>query len=90
MIFNPDSNYAFKYGGTASIVKHSFKENEADAIGDMTNVYTADKGVKSFLRGVKLDNNRTRVTVQDKFVLSKPAGNVLVCSYRSGNCGFRG
>lgn len=73
VIFNPDSNYAFKYGGTASIVKHSFKENEAYAIGDMTNVYTADKGVKSFLRGVKLDNNRTRVTVQDKFVLSKPA-----------------
>ena len=51
VIFNPDSNYAFKYGGTASIVKHSFKENEAYAIGDMTNVYTADKGVKSFLRG---------------------------------------
>lgn len=73
VIFNPDENYAFKYGGTASIIKHSFGEDESYAIGDMTNVYTSDKGVKSFLRGVKLDNNRTRVTVQDKFVLDKPA-----------------
>ncbi len=72
VIFNPDKNYAFKYGGTASIVKHSFGENESYAVGDMTNVYTADKGVKSFLRGVKLDNGRKRVTVQDKFVLERP------------------
>ena len=73
VIFNPDSNYAFKYGGSASIVRHSFGDDESYAIGDMTNVYTYDKGVKSFLRGVKLDNDRSRVTVQDKFELTKPA-----------------
>ena len=73
VIFNPDGNYAFKYGGKASIIKHSFRSGEAFAIGNMTGVFTEDKGVESFLRGVKLDNNRSRVTVQDKIILKKPA-----------------
>ena len=73
VIFNPDADYAQKYGGTAKIVKTEFKNKGGFAIGDMTKAYKDDIGLTSFKRGVKLDSDRNRVIVQDEIKLDKAA-----------------
>lgn len=74
VIFNPDEDYAQKYGGTAKIVKTEFKNRGGFAIGDMTDAYDREKtGVIGFKRGVKLDSDRHRTVVQDEIKLEKPA-----------------
>lgn len=73
IVINPDEDYGQKYCGSAKIVRHQFGEKSSFAIGDLTNAYDDDDGVVRFMRGVKLDSERTRMTVQDELTLAAPS-----------------
>ena len=73
VIFNPEADYAHKYGGTAKIVAHQFAEEECFAVGELTDAYDKKHGVKSFQRTAGLDRNRTRAYIKDKVRLEKEA-----------------
>lgn len=72
VIFNPDAGYAMKKQGDCSISDYYFGGDYSYAVGNMTDAYTDDKGIKSFLRGVKLDKTTGIVTVQDEIRVEKP------------------
>ncbi len=59
------------YGAEATIDQCIMKERGAFAISNLSDVYTAD--VISAWRGVKLDDDRSTVTVQDEIVMREPS-----------------
>lgn len=59
-----------KYGANATIDKYVTKPRGAFAITNVSELYEAD--VESAWRGVKLDNYRRTVTIQDEVVMKKP------------------
>lgn len=73
VIFNPEADYAQKYGGTAQIVEHAFTDKTAYAVGELTHAYDEKHGVKSFYRKVQLDRELAQVMVQDTIQLTKQA-----------------
>lgn len=64
IVINPSSYAGQIYESTALIDKHESKPQGAYAISDMTTAY-ADQAIK-MRRGIKLDNYRRMVTVQDE------------------------
>ena len=73
VIFNPEADYAHKYGGTARIVAHSFTEDECFAVGELTGAFDEKHGVRSFQRTAGLDRKRTRAYMKDQILLNKKA-----------------
>ena len=73
VIFNPEADYAQKYGGTAQIVDYAFTDKTAYAVGELTHAYDEKHGVKSFYRKVQLDRELAQVTVEDIIQLTKHA-----------------
>lgn len=70
---NPDKYEQFhdvKFGANATIDKYVSKPRGSYAITNLSEVYEAD--VESAWRGVKLDNYRRTVTVQDEVVMKEP------------------
>ncbi len=59
------------YGAEATIDQCVMKDRGAFAISNLSEVYTAD--VISAWRGVKLDDDRSTVTVQDEIVMREPS-----------------
>lgn len=71
VVINPDEDYDQRYGSFASFDKWEMKPRGSFATADLTDVY-ADY-VNSAWRGVKLDNYRRTVTVQDEIEMKEPS-----------------
>lgn len=73
IVLNPDEDYGQKYGGSAKITRYEFSDSQSFAIGDLTKAYDEEDGVIRMQRGIKLDEGRNRVIVQDEVRLSQNA-----------------
>jgi len=71
IVINPDGDYDQKYGGKAKIDKWVSKPQGVFAQTNLTDIYSDD--VVSAWRGIKLDNYRRTVTVQDEIVMKEPS-----------------
>lgn len=71
IVINPDKDWDQRYGAEATFDRWEIKPRGSYAVADLTDVY-ADH-VESAWRGVKLDNYRRTVTVQDEIVMKKPS-----------------
>ncbi len=71
IVINPDETPGQVYRSTCLIDRHESKPQGAFAISDITAAY-ADSA-KSMKRGIKLDNYRRTVTVQDEVRLKAPS-----------------
>ncbi len=70
-VINPNKDWDQRYGAFASFDKWEMKPRGSYATADLTDVY-ADY-VNSAWRGVKLDNYRRTVTVQDEIEMKEPS-----------------
>lgn len=72
IVINPDGrSFDQKFAGWSEINKYESKTQGAYAISDLTDLYSED--AESVWRGVKLDNNRKTVTIQDEIIMKKPS-----------------
>lgn len=71
VLFNPRGESGHVKSAVAKIDKFESKPRGAWAASDLSAVYADD--VESLWRGIKLDNDRTVITVQDEFVAKKPS-----------------
>jgi len=71
VVFNPDSNWDQKYGGTASIVEFFSGAAGGYAIGNLSDAYYESTGVTSFRRGLMLDASQEVVILQDEIRTEK-------------------
>ena len=71
VLFNPREDNGHVKSAFAKIDKFESKARGGYAATDLSEVYAND--VDSLWRGVKLDNNRTVITVQDEFVAKEPS-----------------
>lgn len=70
-VINPDAGYDMKFGGKASFNEYESKERGSFVTADLTDLYS-DHAVSAW-RGVKLDNFRRTVYVQDEIVMKGPS-----------------
>ena len=70
IVINPSREYGQKYGGTAMITKYEFGKEGGYAIGDISDAYSKEDVISS-RRGVRLDADRRRTTIQDEVRLKK-------------------
>jgi len=71
LVINPTDGYDQKFGGKAKIDKWVSKPQGAFAQTNLTDIYSDN--VVSAWRGIKLDNNRTRVVLQDEITMKAPS-----------------
>ena len=70
IVLNPSKDYGQKFGGKANIEEYKFSETGGYVIGNLTEAYDENLS-ESMRRGVKLDNYRRMVTVQDEVRLKE-------------------
>ncbi len=70
-VINPNKDWDQRYGAEATFNKWEMKPRGSYAIADLTDVYS--DYAESAWRGVKLDNYRRTVTVQDEIIMKEPS-----------------
>lgn len=73
VIFNPDEGYSMAWGGRARIEQFTPSDRFSYSIGNLTEAYREDFGIKSYRRGAGLLKNKHTALVQDEIRLTKAA-----------------